>query len=267
MIGRSDPAPPRASRREAELPVPDNESVEVRIPARPLVLALALGVVLVIAAGLLGQLGPLLISGFDHPEFSAGTNLYREYNIPSTYNALLFVLASVLLWLTGRVARRRSDPFARTWTGLAALAFFLTLDEYFALHDKLGEPIRNLFGLGGFLYYAWVVPYGLLVLGAGVLLVRFLRHLPAGLRGTLLLAGSLYVLGALGLELFEARIEADAGGAALSQSAQITMVWLIALEELLEMSALVLLIAALLGHLRRTAPGLALRLRLGSPGE
>ena len=65
----------------------------------------------------------------------------------------------------------------------------------------------------------------------------------------------------------EARIEADAGGAGLSRAAQIAMVQLIALEELLEMSALVLLIAVLLGHLRRTAPGLALRLRLGGPGE
>lgn len=267
MIGRPDHAPHNPSRREAEPPAPTHESVEVRVPVRPLIFALALGVVLVVAAGLLGQLGPLLWTGFHHPEFSAGTNLYGEYNIPSTYNALLFFLATVLLWLTGRVARRRGDPFARTWTGLAALAFFLMLDEYFALHDKLGAPIRDLFGLSGFLYYAWVIPYGLLVLGVGVLLVRFLRHLPAGLRGTLLLVGGLYVVGALGLELFEARIEADAGGAGLSRAAQIAMVQLIALEELLEMSALVLLIAVLLGHLRRTAPGLALRLRLGGPGE
>ncbi|MCP2014741.1 hypothetical protein L1280_001893 [Deinococcus sp. HSC-46F16] len=267
MLGRSDPVSSPVPRPEGRSTAPDPGTVEVRVPVRPLVLALALGVVLVIAAGLLGQLGPLLLPGFHHPEFSAGTNLYGEYNIPSTYNTLLLLLAAVTLWLTGRVARRRGDPFARTWTGLAALALFLTLDEYFALHDKLGAPIRALLGLGGFLYYAWVIPYGLLVLGVGVLLVRFLRHLPAGLRRALLLAGGLYVLGALGLEVFEARIEAGAAGEGLGRAAQLQMVSLIAVEELLEMSSLVLLIAALLGHLRRTAPGLALRLRLGDSGE
>lgn len=265
MIGRSDHLP--TAPRPGDAVPPASEEVEVRIPARPLVFALALGVVLVIAAGLLGQLGPLLIPGFFHPEFSAGTNLYGEYNVPSAYNALLFLLATLLLWLTGRVARRRGDPFARTWTGLAGLSLFLTLDEYFALHDKLGAPIRELLGVGGVLYYAWVIPYGLLVLVVALLLVRFLRHLPPGLRTALLLAGGLYVMGALGLELFEARIEAGAGEAGLDRAAQVSMALLIGAEELLEISALVLLIAALLGHLRRTAPGLALRLRLSGPDQ
>lgn len=265
MIDRQDHAPPNSSHQETGSTVPTRETVEVRIRTRPLVFALALGVVLVITAGLLGQLWP----GFPYPQFAAGTFLNGEYNIPSAYNAALFLLASVLLWLIGRVARGQGDPFARIWTGLAALTLFLTLDEYFALHDKINAPARELFGLGGVLYYAWVIPYGLLVLAVAVLLVRFLRRLPGTTRRGLLLAGGLYVAGALGLELFQARIDALAAAneTGLDASSRTTLMLLIGAEELLEMSALVLLIAVLLGHLRRTAPGLALRLRLGGPGE
>ena len=119
------------------------------------------------------------------------------------YNALLLLIPTALFWLIARAKRAQGDPFRRTWRGLNLLLLFLTLDEYFALHDKLGAPIRNAFHLSGFLRYAWVIPYAALVLIVSVSLIRFLLHLPPAIRRGLLLAGGIYVLGALGLEVFE----------------------------------------------------------------
>lgn len=72
-----------------KLPQPSDSTMTVAWQVRPatLIAVLEIGVLLVVAAGLVGQLGPIWWPGFSHPEFSAGTNLYGEYNIPSAYNA------------------------------------------------------------------------------------------------------------------------------------------------------------------------------------
>lgn len=251
--------------------LPAAQALTVAWPVRPALLVplLELGVVLVIAVGLVGQLGSKWWPGFSHPEFSAGTNLYGEYNIPSVYNALLLLLPSVLFLTIGRAKRALSDPFWRTWRGLSWLFFFLTLDEYFALHDKLGAPIRNAFQLSGLLRYAWVIPYAALVLVVGIALIRFLLHLPAAIRRGLLLAGSIYVVGALGLEAFEAKLEElkQVSWGSFSMSSQEAMIWLIALEEFLEMSGLVLLLATLLRYIRQALPDLKIQVGLGRPPQ
>lgn len=237
---------------------------------RRVVAVLMLATLLVVAVGVFGQLAPVLWPGFDQPGFSAGTNLGGEHNIPATYNALLLFLASSLLWLIGRLARQRREAQARVWTGLAGLAFFFMLDEYFVLHERLIDLIRPALGLGGYLYYAWVIPYGLLVLAVLALLARFLRRLPARTRWGLLSAGVLYVSGALGVELLEGQLESSRLSGTFApgetSSFHISMTLLIGLEESLEMVALVVLIATLLRHLGRFMPGAALRLELERGG-
>lgn len=224
-----------------------------------------------VAVGLFGQLAPLLWPGFDQPGFSAGTNLGGEHNVPATFNALLLFLASALLWLIGRLTGRRQEPGARVWTGLAGLAFFFMLDEYFVLHERTIGVIRTAFGLSGYLYYAWVVPYGLLVLAVLLVLVRFLRRLPARTRWGLLGAGALYVSGAMGMELLEAQLASSelAGAFLPSQKLQlqVTMTLMVGAEETLEMVGLVVLIGTLLRHLQRFMPRAALRLQLKPQGE
>lgn len=241
-------------------------TVEVSFRSGWLVGALALGVVLVIAGGVVGQLGPLRWPGLAWPPFSAATNLVGEFNIPATYNALLLLLVSLVLWWIGRLSAGQTYPPARVWTVLSGLAFYLTLDEYFTLHERLIGPLRRLLHLNGYLYYAWVVPYGLLALLLAISLGRFLLRLPSRTRNGMVLAGIVYVTGALGLEMLEAKI-ASLGDSAVMvvghlQSAQLAMTELIALEEFMEMSALVLLIATLLHYVRHCIPGAALRLQL-----
>ena len=241
-------------------------AVEVALRPRWVVEALALGVGLVVLGGVVGQLGYLMWPGFNSPTFSAATNLVGEFNIPATYNALLLLGVSVLLWWIGRLSVQLADRSHRIWTGLAGVAFYLTLDEYFAIHERLIGPVRNLLHLNGYLYYAWVIPYGLLAIVLAVALGRFLLRLPPQTRNGMLLSGFLYVAGALGMELLEAQITSlgttSIQLAGQAQSSQLAMTVLIAVEELLEMAALVLLIATLLHFVQKFIPKAALHLRL-----
>lgn len=103
----------------------------------------------------------------------------------------------------------------------------------------------------------------------GIALIRFLLHLPAAIRRGLLLAGSIYVVGALGLEVFEAKLEElkQVSWGSFSMSSQEAMIWLIALEEFLEMSGLVLLLATLLRYIRQALPDLKIQVGLGRPPQ
>jgi hypothetical protein len=80
---------------------------------------------------------------------------------------------------------------------LAGLFFYLSLDEAIEIHEHLG----GFFGTGGVLYFDWVIPAGAAVLVLGAVYLPFLRRLPARTRARFLLAGALYVGGALLVEL------------------------------------------------------------------
>jgi hypothetical protein len=56
------------------------------------------------------------------------------------------------------------------------------------------------------LYFAWVVPYAALVVVIGLLYTRFLRRLPRGVSVRFVIAGGIFVCGALGMELISERM-------------------------------------------------------------
>jgi hypothetical protein len=149
------------------------------------------------------------------------------------------------------------DGGATYWKWLAILFLFLAVDEDASLHELLIEPLRERLPMAGPLYFAWVVPYGLAVLVVGLVYLRFVRSLPVRTRRLFVAAGSIYLAGALGFEF--------AGGWYLSReeaSEDFLYSLLVAVEELLEMSGIVLFIYALLDHLRQRLGGAALRIRI-----
>lgn len=129
------------------------------------------------------------------------------------------------------------------WLALAAVFVYLTTDEALAIHERSSEPIRQALGVGGFLYFAWVIPAtGLLVLFV-VAFIPFLRTLDRRLRVRLLVAGAIYVGGALIFEMISAYFFDSYGPGPGRHIASM-------IEESLEMVGLLVLLAALVGHLR-----------------
>jgi hypothetical protein len=150
-----------------------------------------------------------------------------------------------------------TDGGATYWKWLAIVFLFLAVDEDASLHELLIQPLRERLPMAGPLYFAWVVPYGLAVLVVGLVYLKFVQSLPVRTRRLFVAAGSIYLAGALGFEF--------AGGWYLSQveaSEDFPYSLLVAVEELLEMSGIVLFIYALLDHLRQRLEGAALRIRI-----
>jgi hypothetical protein len=156
---------------------------------------LAVGFVTITALGLAAELA-FHRAGLSR-ELNALFSLSFEANVPTWYSTVLLFTCGALLGLAASRARRVSDPFRWHFAGLAALFSYFSLDEAIEIHEHLGGHLD----LGGLLYFDWVVPAALFVLLVGLVYARFLFHLPPGTRRGFVVAGVVYVSGALLMEL------------------------------------------------------------------
>lgn len=230
--------------------------MEFRIDVRRIAQLLMAIVILLALADVAG-----MIVRFElHHEYAFGLidtfNLNFENNVPTFFATLMLVSCAALLAVIARHAAA-VDGNAAYWKWLGILFLFLAVDEDASLHELLIEPMRAHLPVAGPLYFAWVVPYGLAVLVVGAIYLKFVWSLPARTRRLFVAAGSIYLAGALGFEF--------AGGWYLSQpgaSEDLRYSLLVAAEESLEMSGIVLFIYALLDHLRQRLRGEPLRIRI-----
>lgn len=165
-------------------------------------------------------------------------SLSYESNVPTWYASSLLLLAAFALAAIAVDVAARGGAWRRHWWGLALGFAFMSLDEAIELHEHLG----GVFGLdlGGVLYFDWVIPAAVVVLAVAALYLPFLRALPPGRRRGFVLAGAIYVGGAVAFELplgwWTERAGTDGAGYALID-------WC---EETLELTGVSLFLLALL---------------------
>lgn len=167
----------------------------------------------------------------------------REGNIPTWFSSSLLLICSFLLLAVTLMKRKEGDQFALHWGALAVIFLFLSLDEASSIHEWLIRPVRSALGTDGFLYYAWVVPYGVALLALALLYLGFIFALPGRTKLLFLIAGGTYTGGALGMELVGGYIFTRSGGENMAWAAASTF------EELLEMLGASVFIYALLSYM------------------
>ena len=198
--------------------------------------------VLLVALSVSGQVVKFGVPGVDDSIINK-FDLAKENNLPTFFATLLLLIVAglaALIWASERSGRSR---FAIGWAGLAAVFFLMAIDEAASFHEMLIRPIREGFGLGGLLYYAWVGPALAFLAIFGLAYFRFWRQLPRPIRSRFAVAAILFVGGAVGVECVEGRSDERHGTHTPIFSALTTV------EESLEMAGLLVLIQGLLTHL------------------
>lgn len=202
-----------------------------------------------------------------HIEAAAGTNstywiyhfvrlvnVNQEANIPTWYASTLLLACAALVAVTAYAVKTNKGRFVGHWFALSAIFLYLAVDEAAALHEKLTIPLQEALNPTGVFYFAWVF-VGAAALAVFVLAyLPFFFHLPAGTRKLFLLAGLLYVGGALGVEAISANQWYLDEGSSLTYAAIGTV------EELLEMLGVVVLIYALIKYLSACVDGIHIAL-------
>lgn len=193
-------------------------------------------------------------------------DLGRERNLPAFYSSIAILVCSVFLTIIGAAKRKQKEPYALHWLALAAIFLFLSADEALGLHELWYEAVKSHFKLSGFLYAGWVIPYGLAVLLLGVTFWRFLMKLPARTRRLFIVAGAIYVVGALCMEMVGGKYLEMVGGVDTPDD-QRGVAWVIyaTIEETLEMAGIVVFIYALTSYIDEELR--ALRIRIAASPE
>jgi hypothetical protein len=160
------------------------------------------------------------------------------------------VLASLLLLSVGFAHRQLQQEFT-AWIVLAFIFLFLAIDEASSIHEQLTVVTRETLGTSGYLFFAWVIPYGIATLLLLVLFAKFLLQLPSPTRTLFTVSGVIYLTGAIGFEML--------GGHYVTQPNANEVIYSViyTLEEVFEMSGVALFIYAILNYITATFPRLA----------
>jgi len=178
-----------------------------------------------------------------------------EASLPAWYSSVLMLLSALLMLLVSRHGGGSDGRLNRQWAVLGGLFILLSADEAVALHEQLSLPLQQLLHTGGPFFFGWVVA------GLGAVMLLGLAYLPFLLRVArrtavgLVLAGALYVAGALGLEMFGGYVYERFGPSPY-------YVFITVCEETLEILGLTVLFNVMVAHAAAVLPPLRLG---GSP--
>ena len=131
-------------------------------------------------------------------------NVNYEMNVPTLASTLLLISCAAMLGFTAAIDRgSRWDRWS--WATLALVFTFLGFDEFMAIHETLTGPVRDMVQSEWIPAFAWVLPYGVGVVLLGLIMMPWFLRLDRPTQIRFVIAGCIFVGGALGIELIESR--------------------------------------------------------------
>ena len=180
-----------------------------------------------------------------------------EGNFPSVYSGIALAFSALLLFIIGHLEKQKRSKYSRSWMILSGVFLFLAIDEMVSIHEFFVlEPVRESMGLSGIFYFTWVLPAIIILAVFVIAFSKFLRSLNRKTRMQFILAGVVFVLGAVGCEMIggyvaEGYFEAKSTGAAVPRLSVYLYNILVIFEEGMEMLGVVLFIHALITYIQQ----------------
>jgi hypothetical protein len=189
---------------------------------------------------LLGQLAAHFVPDFvGRNRFVATFNVDEEGNIPALYSTLAIASCAFLLWVIARVEREASGRFSRHWTLMSIIFLGLAVDEFLSFHEAINPHLD----LSGFTQFSWVAIGIAFVFVLVFIFFRVIVQLSSPVRRLFILAGFIYLSGAIVMETLTGRYITVWGLNSMKY------VLCTAAEEFLEMMGIVVFVYALLTYL------------------
>lgn len=253
-----------------------SEKPEIKEPGMPLVIHISsatiakalLGIVLFLLTIDLLIIYLKFVKGYAHFRgFINGFYFDTEANFPSFYSAMAMLFAAFLLWLIGTLKAEKHKRRSGHWKFLSILFVFLSVDEFASLHEMLIKPVRAIIDQflpkSDYFYFAWFIPYSLLVLAVGVIFLRFLFTIPFRTRLLFIASGAIFLSGAVGMEMVSGQYWANQGWSIDGKDeVDLAYALMITLEELLEMLGIIVFIYALSAYYLRNQYEKLLHIRI-----
>jgi hypothetical protein len=175
-------------------------AVTIQLSVERLLVILALCVAVVWGLGVFRQVVVALLN-VDTDAFHWNIiNVDFEKNIPTLFSMLQLFCGAALATFVAVLSRQTEPQNTPGWSLLALLFLCMCAEEMLQFHEMTGD-ILNKTGINrGLLYFPWII-WGLpLALVVGGTFVPFLRRLPRTTARRLVVAGAIYLGGAIGME-------------------------------------------------------------------
>lgn len=170
-------------------------------------------------------------------------SLENEGNLPTLFSTLALLLLSGACLACAKVARDKERTF---WMVLMGAFLFLAVDESSSIHEIISVIVEKSIHASGAFSRAWVIPYGIGALIFAALTLRQLLRLPPRTRYGLMIAGCLYVFGAIVFEMLESSIRL--GSVETRRMRSLFYASFIVCEEVMEMLGVALALKTCLLH-------------------
>lgn len=188
-----------------------------------------------------GLPGIALLRDFADPDLEA--------SFPTWLNSVLWFCGAATAAAVAFEVRAAGRARWRWWFAFAALPLAISVDEIAMVHESVGVAVQRLTGLTGLLYFSWVVPAAALGVVLALVFLRFFQGLPARLQRRLIVVAVVAVVGAIGLESVSGGIYYAEELRGSTRYDSLGYLLVTTGEELLELTAALLLLRALLHHL------------------
>lgn len=219
-------------------------------------------VLCLIVLSILGQFSLYYLADFPlRDSLAILFNVDSEYNIPTFYSSSALLVCSILMGIIAYTKKIACERYVNSWGALSIIFVYLSLDEFNGIHEKIIDPLRERFHTTGFLYFAWVIPGAIFGFICLLVFLRFVIALPAKTRRLFLIAGTVYVGGALGMELVGGYY-AYFNLPYFHFYKDITYAIITTIEETLEMLGIIIFIYALLDYIASYLKGVSLRINI-----
>lgn len=135
--------------------------------------------------------------------FSTGTDSKIWLLDVDSEESLYTWLSIVLLCFAALLAIVLSlhDLDSLHWRAIGILFLCMSVDEMVSLHERLSDVLGALLATSGPFLFAWVIPAGIFVLLVAGVFLPFVLRQPAVISRRILIAGFLFVSGAIGFEM------------------------------------------------------------------
>jgi len=164
-----------------------------------------------------------------------------EKNLPTFYSSLGLLFSSILLLLIA-LNNKKNNLIYLPWIGLSIIFCYLSLDEFIQFHEYLVLMTKKFFNLSGMGTAYWIIPYLTIFVILGVIYFKFMISLERKTLKLFILAGIVFVGGAVGFELISERYSEFHG------SENVIYELLYTCEEFLEMLGVIIFIYALTSY-------------------
>lgn len=169
-------------------------------------------------------------------------NFDGESNLPTYYSGITLLFSSLMLFIIA-IKFKNTDQYYY-WLGLSLIFVFISFDELSQIHERISFLLQNLLHTSGILFFAWIIPYSLLLFIVGVLYIKFLFRLPKETLKLFIISTLIFIGGVLSLEMVEGYFADLYGYDTIFHHVATT------LEELLEMIGVAVFIYALLDYIK-----------------